>query len=160
MDIEEFVVEYEVSYPDSNCPSADGSNAPLSATVTVPRGSNALTVLELAVDVRREYRFSTTYFGQALGYFIDTINGTTSDLQQSCFWFFYTKAANSDPYKPNFGVSNFLIPVSNTKILFQYEKYIPDGSHDNASTDTSSVKEKVRILNCESYMYYYNFTLG
>ena len=65
------------------------------------------------------YRFSTTYFGADLGYFIDKINGTESN--SPCYWLFYFKG----PYDEKAtlspaGVTNFFIPGDNYAIIFCY----------------------------------------
>ena len=103
-------------------------------TVTVPVGSVALRVMELAVDQDRSYRFSATYFGTQLGYFIDTIDGVTSD--DPCYWFFYYQPPGMSPVFSNLGVSSFVIPDNGGTVIFRYETFDPSAESSNTSSPT------------------------
>ena len=85
--------------------------------------------MESAVDeFGSDYRFSATYFGNELGYFIDTINGTSSDAASNCFWFIFIKPPNGDEVLSPLGVSNFRIRRSGFAMVWRYMKF--QGSHE------------------------------
>ena len=116
------------------CPT---SSAPDPITVTISKNGSALDVMEASVDVSTYYRFSATYFGNTLGYSIDTINGTSSS--DPCYWFFYVQEPGSPmPVLANLGVSNYLVPTDGYSIYMRYEKYNPDG-HDNSTAEEPEV---------------------
>ena len=118
-------VNYQLEYPQQNC--SGGTTPPTPVMVRVPVGSVALRVMELAVDQDRSYRFSATYFGTQLGYFIDTIDGVTSD--DPCYWFFYYQPPGMSPVFSNLGVSNFVIPDNGGTVIFRYEMNRPIPGH-------------------------------
>ena len=126
-------VNYQLEYTQQRC-SGD-STPPPPVTVEIPVGSVALRVMELAVDQDRSYRFSATYFGTQLGYFIDTINGTSSD--DPCYWFFYYQPPRMDPVFSNLGVSSFVIPDNGGRVIFRYEMSRPFPGHSPTPTPTS-----------------------
>ena len=69
-------MEYTFQYSDAeNCPTNTSGSDPIS--VTIPANGVAQNVMEASVDVDSSYRFTATYFGSTLGYFIDAINGTS-----------------------------------------------------------------------------------
>lgn len=111
-------VDYEIEYNDPSCSNA---TAPDSVEVRVRRRSTALTVMETVVDnFGRPYRFSATYFGGELGYFIDSINGTASDPESNCFWFIFIRAPNGTEFLSPLGVSNFRIPGKDYGIIWRF----------------------------------------
>ena len=79
-----------------------------------------MTIMERAVDVDRAYRFSATYFGSELGYFIDKLNGTAS--AGSCFWKVCVKAADGTVQVANVGVSSLIIGNKET-LQMKYESF-------------------------------------
>ena len=89
-------------------------------TVTIPVGSVAQRVMELAVDQNTSYKFSATYYGTKLGYLIDTINGISSGKPLS--WSFYYKSPGKHPVKASEGVTHFIIPEDGGTVIFRYEK--------------------------------------
>ena len=110
--------------------------------------STALNVMEAAVaGFDPTYRFSATYFGAELGYFIDKIAGVKSGMVPNCFWIYYATAktvtGEEVSYPPNFGVSNFLIPANDVGIVWNYEYYVYNGSHSVNSTSTNSTAPDV-----------------
>ena len=125
-------VNYQLEFPQQRCPG--GSSPPPPVSVEIPVGSVAQRVMELAVDQDRSYRFSATYFGTQLGYFIDTINGTTSN--NPCFWFFYYQPPGMNPVLANLGVSNFVIPDNGGRMIFRYEVSRPIPGHLPTLTPT------------------------
>ena len=127
-----YQVDYQLEFPQKNC--SGSSIPPTPVTVTIPVGGVAQRVMELAVDQDRSYRFSATYFGTQLGYFIDTINGTTSN--NPCFWFFYYQPPGMNPVLANLGVSNFVIPDNGGRVIFRYETYRPTPGHLPTLTPT------------------------
>ena len=121
-DVPTVVVQYAFQYTDmGNCPPSS-KNDPLDPiSVTIPANGAALRVIEASVDVSRDYRFTATYFGSTLGFFIDSINGTSSS--NPCFWFFYVQTPESpNPVLSNLGVSNYNIPESGYVIFMRFEK--------------------------------------
>ena len=84
--------EYEFQYSDTeNCPLTT-SKSPLGlATLTIPSNATAQAVLETSLGISSYYCFSATYFLSTMGYFIDAIHGTSSDMAASCYSFFYVQ---------------------------------------------------------------------
>ena len=116
-------VDYQILFSDPTCSNA---TAPEKVMVEVKRGSTALDVMEEAVtDFGRDYRFSATYFGEELGYFIDQINGTASDVESSCFWFFFTVDRNGMEVLSPVGVSNFRIPKNGKSVIWRFMQFVP-----------------------------------
>ena len=112
-------VTYTVEYPSPTMCTMSPSLGPIS--VTISKNGSALDVMEASVDVSTYYRFSATYFGNTLGYSIDTINGTSSS--DPCYWFFYVQEPGSPmPMLENLGVSNYLIPTDDYSIYMRYEE--------------------------------------
>ena len=111
-------VDYTILYEDETC---SNGTAPDSVMVSVKKGSTVLTVMEQAVtDFGRSYRFSATYFGGDLGYFIDTINGTTSD--SPCFWFLYTSTPTSGEALSPVGVSTATVKKGSA-VTWRFEPF-------------------------------------
>ena len=111
-------VTYTILYEDETC---SDDTAPDSVVVSVKKGSTVQTVIEQAVtDFGRFYRFSATYFGGDLGYFIDTINGTTSD--NPCFWFLYTSTPTSGEALSPVGVSTATVEKGSA-VTWRYESF-------------------------------------
>ena len=105
----------------------------------------AQNVLEASVDVNREYQFTATYFGSTLGYFIDAINGTSSN--NPCYWFFYFQAPGQPgPVLSNLGVSNFFIPTSGYSIFMRYEKFNAE-HHSSPPANETEVCAIIIIFN-------------
>ena len=97
-------------------------------TISTPIYSTVLEVLQLSVDTGgRSYRFSASYFepfddnGGPGGYFIDAINGTTSD--DTCSWFFYIRLPSGIEFKPNIGVSLFRITGEDFGVIMRFESF-------------------------------------
>lgn len=121
-------VNYELQFPVESC---SDKVPPTAVVVNVGVGSPALAVLEGASNISRDYRFTATYFNTTLGYFIDTINGTTSECP--CFWFFYVQEPGGQPELADVGVSNYIIPGSGYSVMFRYES---SGAKANLATVT------------------------
>ena len=138
-------MEYAFQYTDTEqCPEATTNNPLSPVTLTIPEGGTAQKVLEASVGISSYYRFSATYFGSTLGYFIDTINGTTSDMAASCYWFFYVQEPGKQPELASVGVSNYIIPTSGYSILMRYQE-IPseqDAAMNEKSEETPSVQDE------------------
>ena len=117
-------MEYAFEYPDTEeCPQETLNNPLSQVTLTIPESGTAQKVLETSVGISSYYRFSATYFGSTLGYFNDTINGTSSDMAASCYWFFYVQEPGSEqPELASVGISSNIIPTSGYSIVMHYEK--------------------------------------
>lgn len=77
-------MNYQIEYNDTSCSNAV---APDPVVAKVKRGSTVLQVMEEVVDTfGSAYQFSATYFGGEFGYVIDSINGTATDVANSCIW--------------------------------------------------------------------------
>lgn len=118
---------YVIEYLDPRC---SNNTAPDNITVVLQRNSRALTVLESAANVAREYRISVTYFGNFLGYFVDAINGTASS--HPCYWFIYFLRPNGDLVFSPVGLSNLHLPEDGYTIIMRYETY--DEMLENSTT--------------------------
>lgn len=116
-------VTYTIEYNET-CSNVTGSN---SVQVKVPKkDTTALNVMEQAVtDNGEDYRFSATYYGEELGYFIDTINGTSSDVDNACFWFFYTISFAGEETLSPVGVSNANIKEDESAVVWRFQPYQP-----------------------------------
>lgn len=111
-------VTYKIEYENTMCSNA---TALPTVWVKVKRGSTALNVMEQAVtNFGTPYRFSATYFGAKLGYFVNTINGTESDSLESCFWFFFVRNPWGREFQSTVGVSNFRVPGNGYSIIWRY----------------------------------------
>ena len=154
-------VEYSFQYSDmQNCPPSAMSNPLDQISVTIPANGTAQNVLEASVGVSREYQFTATYFGSTLGYFIDTINGTSSN--NPCFWFFYFQAPGQPgPVLSNLGVSNFIIPTSGYSIFMQYEKF--NAEHDSSppanDTEVCAIIFYILVFNVLRYLLSHTYRL-
>ena len=108
-------VNYEIQYPlDPAKPP------PAPVVVTVATGSPALDVMEKAVDLNKDYRFTATYYGTTLGFEIDTIYGIES--KDPYYWFFYIQKPGCQPELAPTGVSNYNIPGADYSVIFRYQK--------------------------------------
>ena len=120
-----------MEYPDFGCSSAPD---PDTVTVTVPIKSRALIVMQEAASMNSDLRFSATYFGSELGYFIEKLNGTNSDLGKSCFWFIYIRDPKGNEFLSPLGVSNYVLRGNGYSIVWRFQQYIPENStHSNDS---------------------------
>ncbi|XP_059139734.1 uncharacterized protein LOC131927878 [Physella acuta] len=90
------------------------------AVVTL-RQQNLLGFLEKAADSNYGFRFSSSYFGSALGYMVDKINGTAASTQNQTFW-----QISSNGAALNCGVSTYY-PRNNEVILFNFTTYANAG---------------------------------
>ena len=86
-------------------------------------------MLENARNKYNAYKFSATYYGQTLGYFIDSLAGTGSP-NDTCFWAIYYQPPNGNPYYLSFGASNFVPPVDGGNLIFQYQAFDDDQETD------------------------------
>ena len=123
-------VTYNIRYSDPVC---SNDTAPDDVVVRIRRRRTALNVMERAVTLfGRDYRFSATYFGGELGYSINTINGTSSNLESGCFWFLFILDEGGNEIFSPFGVSNIKITKKQTDVIWQfgrYEHFSGGGSH-------------------------------
>ena len=120
-----------MEYPDDGCSSAP---EPDPVTVTVPIKSRALIVMQEAASMNSNVRFSAKYFGSKLGYSIRKLNGTKSDLNESCFWFFYIQDPKGNEFRSPLGVSNLVLRGNGYSIIYRFQRYIPENStHSNDS---------------------------
>lgn len=115
-----------IEFLDPVCSTA---TPPEPAMVSIPTGSNVLAVMQRAVDnFGRDYRFSATYFGSELGFFIDTLSGTSSNVEDNCFWIYYIDPPNGDEFKANLGVSNYIVPADGYTITWRFMQVTDDTS--------------------------------
>lgn len=114
-------VTYQIEFPDPACSNA---TAPDTVVVSVRRGNTALNVMEQAVtDFGTPYRFSATYFGDELGYFIDSISSTESRSADNCFWFYFIRDPTGNEFLSPVGVSNFCVPSNGFSIIWRFMDY-------------------------------------
>ena len=138
--MDKFQVGYEIRY-DPRC-VAEGQSPPPPTTVMVDPQSTALNVMEAAVvGFDPTYRFSATYFGEEVGYFIDRIGNATVNMDRDCFWVYYvistTVGGGETLYPPSGGISNFFIPANGTRIAWTLLA-IDQESHNVSVNSTSS----------------------
>ena len=115
-------VSYSVEF-SSECNDKD-TLGPI--TVSTPIYSTVLEVLQLSVDTGgSRYHFSASYFeplqniDEPEGYFIDAIDGTTTE--GSCSWFFYIRTPSGTEFKPTLSVSLFRIPGEDFGVIMRFE---------------------------------------
>jgi hypothetical protein len=110
-------VTYKIEYEDLFC---SNTTAPSTVQVQVKRGSTGLSVMEQAVTkFGTPFRFSATYHGARLGYFIDAINGTESDQNTSCIWLLFIRRPDGREFLSPVGVSNIRIPGNGYSIIWR-----------------------------------------
>ena len=121
-------VSYTVRYQEGSCGN-DSIPAIPSINVTIPCGGAALRVMETATDypdsnVARMYRFTATYFGSTLGYFINAINMIPDPINppasESCFWLFLIETPDGEILRSNFGVSSFTFNGDGYGMIMRY----------------------------------------
>lgn len=77
--------------------------------------------MKAAVDKdSSKYKFTATYYGSSLGFFIDAIGGVPAAPNSEFYWAFYYSIGNGKPIKSDKGVSDFIIPSSNYTIIMKY----------------------------------------
>ena len=109
---------YTIEFSDLVCSTA---TPPESRQVSIPVGSNALAVMEQAVNLfGSDYRFSGTYFGSTLGLFVDTLNGVSNNVEESCFWIYYIELPDGSEMRANLGVSNYVVPADDYSIIWRF----------------------------------------
>ena len=135
MSTQEISVNYEIQYPDAQCSTATPPDAVNGA---VNANSSVLRLMERAADLSTAYRFTATYFGSTLGYFIDTINGTQSN--NPCFWFIYIRLSTGEEFLSPLGVSNYIISASGHSIIWRYETFDANSTeHNTTAADVSYI---------------------
>ena len=115
-------MQYAFQYTDVvKCPPFTPNTSPLApVTVVIPANGTALNVLEQSVGISTYYRFTATYFGPVLGYFIN--EGTAGN--DKCTWSFYYQLPGSPGQVPSkVGVSNFRIPSDSYSIFMRYQTF-------------------------------------
>ena len=124
-------VQYQVTFRSTSCRPANGTTPPPSypVTIAVPSGSMVLDVMQQAVGIDGQtpsaFKFSATYFGPQLGFFIDTIGGTSSINTGSsgCYWQLLYRYLNNPLTSSNVGASHFSICCNGYSIVWQYTAY-------------------------------------
>ena len=121
-------VSYTVRYQEGPCGN-DSIPAIPSIDVTIPCGGTALQVMEAATDypdpaVARMYRFTATYFGSVLGYFINAINMVPDTIEQptngSCYWLFLVETPDGKTLSSIVGVSSFTFDSDGYGMIMRY----------------------------------------
>ena len=116
-----------IEYPEPTCSTA---TPPPDAAVSIVQGGTALDVMEQAGNMGSDYRFSATYFGSDLGFFIDTLNGVSSNVDENCFWLYFIMTPNGIIEIADLGVSSYVIPADGYTIIWRYVHPMNhEGSH-------------------------------
>ena len=129
-------VQYIVEYSDDRCSTAPD---PAQATTKVPAGSVALIVMQEAANDDSQLRFTATYFGSDLGYYIDAINGTSTDSENRCYWLIYVRYPNGTEFLSPLGVSSYVLPGTGYSLIWRYTRtydttYVPDAETQSLTT--------------------------
>ena len=112
---------YMIEFPDSQC--SDKSS--LSEQVTIRANSPAQYVMQNAADqFGSSYRFSATYFGSELGYFINTLNGVSSE--NNCFWIYFIGLPDGSESKATLGISSYRVPADDYSIIWRFMQTEPE----------------------------------
>ena len=98
----------------------DLNTTPPAVPVSIPVGTPVLRAMELAAAKNTLYRFSGTNFGSR-GWLIQTYAGISNDLAANTCWYFYIRHRGGNGFKPNKGVSKYLLTVEETIVTFRYE---------------------------------------
>jgi len=67
----------------ANCPLAGNTTSPGKLHLIVPSG---IELMEAAVAQNEDFKFTVSFNNAGLGYSVQSINGVTRDLDNSCFW--------------------------------------------------------------------------
>ena len=112
--------EYRIDYDDPYC--TDGYvSSPDKVAVESLTGVTAQHVMEKAVtDFGSAYRFTATYYGAALGYSIDKLNGVSNDNASDCVWRLFTRRRDGKTILSPVGISNFYILEDGLTIVMSY----------------------------------------
>jgi len=68
------------------CPLAKGALSPGEVDLVVPQGTSGIQLMEAAVARCTNFKFTVSFNGTKMGYFIQSINGIAGDNENSCFW--------------------------------------------------------------------------
>ncbi|KAH9495960.1 hypothetical protein Btru_012222 [Bulinus truncatus] len=93
-----------------------GSNFEMSASITNEPQGALLFFLEKAATLVTGFKFTSTYYA-GLGYFIDSINGIQSSVQDKTFWHI-----SSGGVALTCGASSY-VPEDGEKLLFNFTTY-------------------------------------
>ena len=106
-----------IEYPEAACSTA---TPPPDAAVSIVQGGTALDVMEQAGNMGSDYRFSATYFGSGLGFFIDTLNGVSNNQTNACNWLFFIMTPDGAVEQASVGVSNYIVPADDSTVVWRY----------------------------------------
>ena len=98
----------------------DLNTTPHAVSVSVSVGTPVLRAMELAAAKNTLYRFSGTNYGYR-GWLIQKYAGVSNDLEENTCWFFYVRHRGGHGFRPNKGVSKYLLTVEETIVTFRYE---------------------------------------
>ena len=76
------VIINETDRPD--CPLAGDTPSPGEISLEVPQGTTGIQLMEAAVAVDKNFRFTASFNSAEFGYFIESISGVVGDA--TCYW--------------------------------------------------------------------------
>ena len=68
----------------------------------------------------QSFRFSVTYFGSEFGYFIDTLNGVSSNIENNCYWIYFIGLPDGRESKATLGISSYHVPADGYSIIWSF----------------------------------------
>ena len=114
--------------------------APEPAEEIVLIGTSVKQIMAKAASGNARYEFGGTYYKDK-GWLIEKYDNVSNDLSNNYCWFYYVKTQyDKQPEKQTIGVSNCLITVNATLILFRYEV---DKVYCRPSQDLSGIRVDV-----------------
>ena len=95
--------------------------APEAVDVIVLIGTSVKQVMVEATNQNSRYGFGGTYYPD-LGWLVEKYDNVSNDLDRNFCWYFYVKTLyDKEPEKETKGVSNCLLTVNATLVIFRYE---------------------------------------
>jgi len=85
-----FLPNYTCAIQSNLCwnwsPLAGHTPSPGAENLLMPQGVNGIQLMKAAVARNSQYRFTATFSNANLGYVIGSVNSTTGDVANLCFW--------------------------------------------------------------------------
>ncbi|XP_065919886.1 uncharacterized protein [Dysidea avara] len=130
----------ELNYPDipvtykviinerdrANCPLAGNTTSPGKLRLVIPQGTSGIELMEAAVAQNKDFRFTVSFNNAGLGYSVQSINGVTRDLDNSCFWTLSFKPYLATKLKSSpVGISSYY-PSFKAVVQWEYRRFQHD----------------------------------
>ena len=115
-------VEYSVEYSYEDKDVAETPIIIKPVTVVIPAGGSALQVMEnAAVKHGQQYYFTAKFYGDNLGFNIETINGFPKSPSK-CYWEFLIRLPDGSVKPSKLGVSSYYFDTDEYGMIMRYTK--------------------------------------